>query len=73
MAAEWAWAVAGPGGVTLVATAVRSWAYVWRERARTRAVAAILRELGPRTGSVEVTDPGGEGSWTVRVEDGGRR
>ncbi|MFE2540967.1 hypothetical protein [Actinacidiphila glaucinigra] len=70
MAAEWAWAVAGSGLCTAVAMAARACAYVLREHVRGRAMASILKQLGRRSGSIEVTDREGEIVWAVRLENG---
>jgi hypothetical protein len=67
MTTLWSWLIVGTGTGAAAGVAVRTSAYLLREHIRSRAMAAMVRELSTRGGQAEVSDQDGT-TWSVRLD-----
>ena len=67
MTALWSWLIVGTGTGAVAGALVRTSAYLLREHIRSRAMAAMVRELSGRGGQAEVSDQDGT-TWSVRLD-----
>lgn len=67
MTALWGWLMASTATGAAAGVLVRTSGYLLREHIRSRAMAAMVRELSARGGQAEVSDQDGT-TWTVRLD-----